>query len=640
MNDYSIVALMYIATVIPISKGIPFDTLSYFSAQLLDAGTIVQVPFGKQRINALIVECQSLAEAKTAIKQASFSLKKITLVIGHVPLFGAVMEGLQEAAVRTLSPIGSIAGAVIPNMLFEYITGEKMVVLSEEQNGIEKKYSEESVVGTIDERIDYYKRLIRTAFAAKKSILFIAPTIKQLEQWRSVLQKGIPKHVVAFHSKTSKKELRSAFALLKQSDRPLIVFATPGYSMLPRQDIGIVIAEAESSSLYKTNDRFKTDLRILIATFAKAAQLQLYWGDTIPRFETLERTNRTQLPRTFIPDKLTIVPVESYRTILPTEVIEIIRHAEHKKRRLYIYATRKGVAPLSRCSDCGTIVQCEVCSLPMVLRNRRNAEGNEERYFVCTHCAATLPATHTCSYCGSWNITPVAIGTESIRDAIVTLVGSEVVTTIDDDLTPDGNTIEQLIAATEKQKFAIIIGTVKALPFLKNINYSLFPFFDRQLSTPSLYTTEHVLRLVMETNEKSLDGVLVFTRQPDFPLIQQLETQKINLIIQEELALRKELGYPPYGSIVKVSITVSGGHRLIVVDKVTGYFAEYTDPATSPVEVTMMPARRISASSMKVLLTWIIKAPTTYIEEEGSALAAFLTSLHFPYLIEENPERL
>jgi hypothetical protein len=43
---------------------------------------------------------------------------------------------------------------------------------------------------------------------------------------------------------------------------------------------------------------------------------------------------------------------------------------------------------------------------------------------------------------------------------------------------------------------------------------------------------------------------------------------------------------------------------------------------------------------MKMLLTWILKTPSTYIEEEGPTLANFLTSLHFPYLIEENPERL
>ncbi len=634
MNDYSIVALMFIATVIPISKGIPFDTLSYFSGEQLAVGTIVSVPFGKQKINAIVAECQNLSEAKTAVKQASFSMKKISATVGHVPLLGAVIDGLQDTAARTLTPLGAIAGAVMPQSLFEYVTPEKIVTASDAASleSEKQKFTETSVAGTIDTRADYYKRLIRTSFAAKKSILFIAPTIKNLEQWKTTLQKGIPKHVVSVHSKTTKKELRSAFALIKQSDRPLIIFATPGFSVLPRHDIGSIIVEDESSSLFKTSDRFKTDLRIFLGAFAKAAEMQLYWGDTIPRFETLERTKNTHMPRTFIPDKLTVVPVEPYRTVLPTEVVEIIRHAEKKKKRLYIYANRKGVAPLSRCSDCGTIVTCEVCGLPMVLRNRRNAEGQEERYFVCSHCTATLPATHTCSYCGSWNITPISIGTESIRDAVAALVGTDVITTIDDDLTPDGTTIASLLAQSEKQKFTIIIGTIKVLPFLKNINYCLFPFFDRLLSTPSLYTTENTLRLVMECNEKAEDGVLLFTRQADFPLIKQLETQKLNAIIHDELQLREEIGYPPYGSIIKISLTIPEGYRLAVIEKVQRFVEN--------MEATMMPPRRISAGSMKVLLTWIIKTTANYIEEEGPTLGAFLSTLHFPYLIEENPERL
>ncbi|MES2224478.1 MAG: hypothetical protein V4478_00660 [Patescibacteria group bacterium] len=623
---------MYIATVIPISRGLPFDTLTYFSAELLDAGTIVSVPFGKQKINAIIAQCQSLTEGKAAIKQASFALKKIHSTVGYVPLLGAVIDGLQETAAKTLSPLGAIAAAVMPQSLFEYVSPEKIVTLAEEQTIEKNSYEEDAVIGTMLERSDNYKRLIRTAFAAKKSVLFIAPTIKHLEQWHALLEKGISKHAVIVHSKTTKRDLRGAFVLIKQSDRPLIIFATPGFSVLPRHDIGEVIVEDESSNLYKTSDRFKTDLRIFLGAFAKAAKLHIYWGDTIPRFETLERTKKTHLPRTFIPDKLHVVPVEPYRSVLPTEVIEIIRHAMKKKKRLYIYASRKGVAPLSRCSDCGTIVTCEICGLPMVLKNRRNAQGAEERYFVCTHCTATLPPTHTCSYCGSWNITPVSIGTEAIRDAVSALVGADVVTTIDDDLTPDSASITQLLALSEKQKFSIIIGTIKVLPFLKNINYCLFPFFDRLLSVPSLYTTENMLRIVMECNERVSDGVLLFTRQADFPTIKQLETQKINAIIHDELLLRQEIGYPPYGSIVKVSITVPEGYRLSVIEKVQEYFKN--------MEATMMPARRISIGSMKVLVTWIIKTVPTYIEEEGPGLAGFLTSLHFPYLIEENPERL
>ncbi|MBY0328899.1 hypothetical protein K2Q02_02295 [Patescibacteria group bacterium] len=623
---------MFITTVIPIARGIPFDILSYYVQEQLCAGTLVTIPFGKQTIHGIVTETVTIAEAKGMIKSASFTLKKVKTVIGVIPSIQAAALALADTSALTLTPIGTLASNVIPQTLFDYINSEKIVTEESIEQTVVTTFEETVTLGPTVERVDHYKRLIRTAFAAKKSVVFTAPTIRSLERFKILLEKGITNHVVILHSKTTKKQLRSSFALLKSSERPLVIFATPSFFVLPRTDIGSIIAEDESQSLYHTSDRYKSDLRIFIKSYAERLNLKLIWGDTLPRFATLKKLDADHVARTYIPDKLTVVPIEPYRTVLPTEVIEIIRHAQKKGRRLYVYANRKGVAPLSRCSDCGTIVNCTDCSLPMVLRNKITSEGEHIRSFSCSHCSATLPSTHTCTHCGSWNITPSAIGSESIRDAIVSLVGTENVVTIDDDLTPDSVTIQKLITESDVKKFVVIIGTIKVLPYLKQIHYSLFPFFDRLLSTPSLYTTENVLRLIMECNERSSEGVLVFSRDPEFPFTKQIETQKINAIIHDELTLRAELGYPPFGSIIKVSLTVPEGYRQSTIEKVTEFFGD--------IDITMMPVRRISQGSMKVLLVWIIPAATTYIEEEGLILSSFLQSLRFPYLIEENPERL
>jgi primosomal protein N' len=628
---------MHIIHVVPIARGIPFDTLTYYHNEPLENGTFVFIPLGRQTIVGIVTETSTLLEAKALVKGATFSLKKIKSVIAHIPFFGHVIAAAKETGAQTLSPIGAILASVMPSMLFDYINADKVTDLFAATTKNTPMKGEDVVVGTEQDRADLYKRIIRSSFASKQSVLFIAPTIRAVEHWKTILEKGIAKHVIVLHSKVTKKNLRSAFSLVKTSDRPLIIFTTPGYMITPRSDFGLIIAEEESTNLYKTSDRYTTDLRIFIKQFALCAELKLQWGDVMPRFETLERLEKTHLPRTYVPDKLHVVPIEHYRTILPTEVMELIRHAEKKKRRLFIYTNRKGVAPLSRCSDCGTIVTCDDCSLPMVLRNKVLPDGTRERFFVCTHCGGTLPASHLCTYCGSWNITPVSIGTESVRDAVISLVGAEPVITIDDDLTPDAKAIEDLIAQTQKQKFAIVIGTVKVLPYLKGIHYALFPFFDRLLSIPSLYTTEEALRLVMECNERVSDGVILCTKNPDFPFLKQLETQKINAIIFDELSIRKDLGYPPYGAIIKISFTVPDGHRERVMTAITDYFATKTD---SGIEITPLPVRRISHGSMKVLLSWIVRAPATYIEEDGPELLGLAESLRFPYKIEQNPERL
>lgn len=623
---------MHVATVIPIARGIPFDTLTYYTPSELRPGTLVSVPFGKQLIIGIVCASTALAEAKTLIKSAAFSLKKIKQVLGHMPYFEQAIGALQGAALSSFAPIGAVAGSVIPQFLFEYMHGEKLSdLLHTTQERSSDAGSEEVIIGTKTERADQYKRLIRSAFAQKQSVYFVAPTIQAIKQWRDLLTKGIQKHVVIVHSKTTKKALRSAFATIKTSDRPLIVFVTPGFFLIPRRDLGYVIAENESSTLYKTHDRYSIDTRIVIKQFCELAHINLTWGDTIPRFETLERLDATHLPRAYVPDKLHIVTIDHYRTVLPAEVMDLIRHAEKKKIKLFVYTNRKGIAPLSRCSDCGTLVSCPTCTLPMVLRTRTRSDL-QERYFICTHCGDELPATHVCSYCGSWNITPVAIGTESVSQEIASLVGSDAVYTVDDDAIPDAAAIEKMLTEIAHKKFAVVVGTTKVLPYLRNIHYTIVPFFDRILSTPSLYTIEHALRLVMECNEQSSEGVIICTRSPSFPCIKQLETQKINTIIADELTLRKDIGYPPYGVLLKISMTVPEGYRQKVKESLESYFADG--------ELSALPPRRISPGSMKVLMVWVLKTNQTYVEEEGPDLTAFLETLRFPYKIEQNPERL
>lgn len=622
---------MHIATVIPISRGIPFDALTYYAPEALAPGTLVAVPLGRQTIHGFVTETIPLTEAKTFVKKAAFSLKKIKEVSGHVPYFEAVTHALRETGTKTIAPVGAVAASVIPHAMFEYVSADKLHTLLGDPLAPQQSLEERSVLGTRAQRTDEYKRMIRSSFAAKKSVLFIAPTIRALEWWRSQLEKGIARHAVIFHGKISKKTLRSQFAQLRQSDMPLVIFATPGFSVLPATKIGVICVEDESSNLYLSNDRYEIDARLFLKEFAAHIGAHLVWGDTLPRFETLQRTKADHLPRTFVPGKLHIVPVEPYRTILPYEVIELIRHAQKKKRRLFLYTNRKGVAPLSRCADCGAIVQCPECELPMALRNRVH-DGETARFFTCLHCSATLGADHKCSYCASWNIVPVAIGTESIRDAVADVIDPSCISTIDDDLTPDSKAIEVLLESLEGQKFAVIIGTQKALPYLCKIDWCIVPFFDRLLSTPSLYTTEHILRLIMECNEFASDGVILCTRTPEFPLTRQIEMQKINAIIHDELELRRQLGYPPFGTLLKLSLTVPDGYRTDISQRVDEYLHN--------LDSARLPARRISHGSMKVLLSWLVKVGNDYIEEEGAQLAAFLESLRFPHKIEQNPERL
>jgi primosomal protein N' len=616
---------MYIVSVIPIQRGIPLSTLTYFSTESLSAGTIVQVPLGKQAIFGIIYESVSLIEAKTNIKQATFSLKKITGVVGRSAFSSGLVDGLRIASSQTLTPIGALAGAMLNDIFFDSL----QVLKDEVQNKV--RIDPLCVYGPLSERIDQYKRIIRESFAQKKSVVLVAPSIRSTNFWYETLQKGIGTHSIILHSKRTKKDQKSSLALIKSSDRPLFIATTPAFAIIPREDISTIILEDESSALYKTHDRYEIDQRIVLESVAKSTNIRMVYGDSLPRFETLHKTASLHLARSFTPENLVVVPTEAYRTILPTETIELIRYCQKNKKSLFIYTNRKGIAPLSRCADCGTTVDCPTCGLPIVLRYKI-VEGERQRLFICTHCGDTLPPTHVCTYCASWNIAPVSIGTDSLSEAVASIVGAENLITIDDDVTPDNKSNDDLIENIQKRKWFVMVGTQKLMPFIKNIDFIVMPFFDRLLSIPSPFVVEETLRLIMECNEKTKDSLILCTRNPEFSITKQLSTKKIQEIIDEDMEARGLLKYPPFGILLKLSVTVPNGYKDGLAHKVGQFFLEQ--------ELTMMPARRISQSSMKVLCVWIIQVDANYLEDQSEAIMTFLQELRLPNKIEINPSRL
>lgn len=136
----------------------------------------------------------------------------------------------------------------------------------------------------------------------------------------------------------------------------------------------------------------------------------------------------------------------------------------------------------------------------------------------------------------------------------------------------------------------------------------------------------------MLCNEKTKDTLVVCTKKPDFIITKQLATKKIQEIIDSDLEAREVLKYPPFGTLIKLSVTVPSAHNELVIQKVTNFFKD--------IDITMMPIRRISPGSMKLLCVWIIQGNNDYLRDYGEDLQLFMQDIRFPYSLKINPNRL
>jgi primosomal protein N' len=224
------------------------------------------------------------------------------------------------------------------------------------------------------------------------------------------------------------------------------------------------------------------------------------------------------------------------------------------------------------------------------------------------------------------------VETDKSKEALETIVEPEHVITIDDDITPDNKLAEKFIETTQKQKWFVMVGTQKLIPFIKSVDFIVIPFFDRMLSIASPYIVEETLRLIMELNEKTKDSLIICTKNPEFSITKQLATKKIQEVVDDDIEIRRQLKYPPFGVLLKLSITVPHSHRDTVTQKVDLFFENQ--------EKSMLSARRISQDSMKILCVWIIQVDNSYIEDYGEDLQFFLQEIRFPNKLDINPSRL
>jgi primosomal protein N' (replication factor Y) len=227
----------------------------------------------------------------------------------------------------------------------------------------------------------------------------------------------------------------------------------------------------------------------------------------------------------------------------------MIQAALAEKASVVLLTTRKGLAPVTACSDCGTIITCPVCETPLTL-HKKNAPG---RIYMCHHCMHTTEPIDTCASCGSWRLTGLGIATDTIFDEVKKLFPKAHIAVSDGDTTKTISATKKAIQFWE-EKGGILIATPMVIPFITTIPYGCLVSMDSLLSLPSYTSSEQALVIALSFLEKISRGAILQTRTIDHDVIRAIHHENIFDFVKEELATRKQFHYPPFNILLKVSL--------------------------------------------------------------------------------------
>lgn len=565
---------MYIVKVIPLKTGIPKESLTYFTTQDVSIGDVVRVSIRNRVIPAIVFVVQSMKDEKMNIKSADFNLKKINTIVGPSTIPSEFFETIQELKEYYLTNTGVLISTIVPSFIFDsYEKLSKPLPFKK----IKSSIPTERLVyqSTTEDRITYYKTYIRGAFAKKESVMIILPTIHELESVYESLRKGIETYTLLIHGGMTQKEQIITHNQIIDEPHPVLILATPGFVVVPRQDMGTIILERESSSAYKTINKPYIDLRFCIEIFAKKIGAKLILGDELLRPETIWRhknheftevntlvsRSENKLPHEIVDmrNKIETIGREKLVAVLGDEVKQIIEEVQRKSGHVILFSLKKGIASTTFCNDCKNIVSCPLCKNPLILKS----ENRKKRIFACNHCNEYFDSSSTCTTCGSWNMSPIGIGTERVAEHFGRLYPDIPIFQFDKDNIKNESIAQKTINSFFKEKKAVLITTELALFYLdQKVDYTVIVSFDSLFTIPNFRIGEKIIRLTSSLASYTEKKLIIQTRNPEEKILQNIISGNFLDWQRKEIEMRKRFNYPPFSTIIKV--TVLGEQETII----------------------------------------------------------------------------
>lgn len=551
---------MYVIHVTPLIRGTNLESLSYFSSVEYPVGSFLSVPVRGKNQPAIVTSSKPVSTTKTALKAATFSLRKLPTQENFIVLPQTIRDTAQALSQIYPTSSGALLYTLLPPEVRNGVRPYPNINIANH----EEESTPQILTARLDERLIHYKSLIRTTFAHRGSVLLVVPTTAEIDYIYQELQQGIEDRVVRLSASDTKKVRDDAFEKLQDTSLARLIITTPAYAYIERVDLTTIIVEQSANQHYRVRQRPYLDHRDALRTYAKVSGRSIVFGDTVPRTEeeALRREERyltfaEEVKRIAFPSPLTIVrqkdkpqPDVPFKLLSP-ELIRGVTRTLEAKGKVFLFTARRGLAPVVACIDCGYIFRCPDSNTPYSLIRTYSKQNEEERWFVSSTSGRKVRAADVCAVCGSWRLRERGIGIQQVYDELLEQLPGNSVTLLDGQVAPTTKKAQTIANEFFKVRSGILLGTQLAVPYLiKGIDFSAIVSLDATRAIPTWRADESLFRLLLKLREVTAKEVLVQTRtEPDL-LLTHATRGALERFYDDEIALRKMLLYPPFARFI------------------------------------------------------------------------------------------
>lgn len=444
-------------------------------------------------------------------------------------------------------------------------------------------------------KTEIYLRAIELALAQGRQAIFLVPEIALTAQTIRRVAARFPGQVGIIHATVSEGERYDTWRRAREGQLQIVVGARSAL-FTPFPDVGVIILDEEHDHSYKQGPGFAQPYyhaRRVAEEMMRRNQGVLILGSATPDLESAFRAERGELVRLHLPSRIMghrtrilelseqegvsaryypasaedavmidLPPVQVvdmrdelkrgnrsiFSAVLKTRLAEVLA----QKEQAILLLNRRGMNTYVFCRDCGYVDLCPRCDVPITYHVY-------DEMMRCHLCGYRKKAPQYCPQCDSPRIKFFGAGTQQVEQELAQLFPQAKVTRWDADTTRSASSHEELLQRFVDREADVLVGTQMVA---KGLDLPLVTLVgvvsaDMGLNLPDFHAAERTFQLLTQVAGRAGRGLLggqaiLQTYQPEHYAVQAAATHDYAGFYAQEIANRRELGYPPLRRMIRI----------------------------------------------------------------------------------------
>ncbi len=411
-----------------------------------------------------------------------------------------------------------------------------------------------------------YVEAIAASLAAGRPAMLLVPEIALSVPITDRLRADLAVRIAAVHSGLGEGERADEWRRIRAGDVDVVV-GTRTALLAPLADVGLIIVDEEHDPAYKSDRTPRFQARDAAVELAKRAGAAIVLGSATPAVESMGRARSGEWRRAVLPVRASgqepVVQAVDMRAELAAGNRDVLSTAlaaalaaldTEKGDRAILLINRRGSASVVICRDCGHTQACPDCERPLVFHQA----GGSLR---CHHCGRAWPAAVRCPQCQSPRIRFLGGGTERVEQEVRARFPNLRVGRLDRDIAERKGAAERVLDAFAGGGLDVLVGTSLVAKGLDVPEVTLVGVVsaDVALNLPDERAVERTYQLLAQAVGRAGRGgragiAFIQTYQPENRAIRAVVERDAAGFYDQELALRKRFGSPPFGRLIKLTV--------------------------------------------------------------------------------------